>query len=76
LILLLEFLLVEYLYSEDAIFRGAPINYQYRDPFLADSACSQVESLIPIRVQSSLDDCGGFGLLATQSRNGKRIWET
>jgi hypothetical protein len=77
LILLLELLLVEYLYSEDAIIRGAPVNYQYQCPILAAvPACSQVEGLVPIRIQGSLDDCRGFGLLATQSRDGKRIWKT
>jgi hypothetical protein len=59
LILLLELLLVEYLYSEYTIFRGA-----------------QVESLVPIRIQGSLDNRRGFGLLATQSRDGKGIRET
>jgi hypothetical protein len=76
LILLLEFLLVEYLYRKYAFFRGAPRHPCQHCISLEGPSHSQVKALVPVWVQCSLDNGRRLGLLAAESRHSEGIGES
>lgn len=76
LVLLLEFLLIKDLYGQNTVLRRLP-----NIPLAIACAhvkllCVQVEALVPIRIQSLLDDAGSLGLLPINCGNGERVGET
>ena len=76
MVLLLELLLVKYLYGKYAVLICSPGGYisvsvQVIRDWMPGNA--HVEDLIPIRVQCLLYHGGGLGLLATDGCNSKRI---
>ena len=76
LILLLELLLVKYLYSKYAIlvhFTIVGVSFMSRTWPFEQRHCLQVEALIPIRIQCSLGNLRRLGLLAIDGGDRKRV---
>ena len=77
LVLLLEFLLVEDLHCEDALFGDFPdlisvLVWKYD----RQQVHIHVKALIPVGIQSLLDDSGRARLLTTNGRDGEGVRES